>query len=518
LPRLLSSFVKITAMKFLFLTLAIIYILPVSGQLRKPAYDSKLIASKHYLTVKVNISDATASDTLQILLYTRLRSVPDQTLLSTQNHDGLFVFKIGVTESYGNFCIARMLPKLKVWADNPQVIPLTRTYYWTAGDEILINLTKVNQQNKDVPSVYKTTVSGNGALKYRLALKTDSIIRNVSSGRRKGFYGFGIDGIDSAVNYLNEHKEDLSIADLEVLKADCLFRGSYGNFHNVSATFIGALKTDYNLNLTDYLERFRAFEKAYINQISKVGLARSYEFKMYAIYEAETEYLISHPQKYAIGDGRLILNIDNILPIITANYSGEIRDNEIINLFFFHLGALNPEKLKRQALNYITNHSKKRLLNTLTLARAEGTWAYKFNLPDTTGIYHSLLDFKGKVIFLDFYFVGCGGCTRLYQTVLIDVEKHYKNNPNVVFVSISSDANVYKVKAGIKGGQYNSSSSINLYTEGKGFTHDILKYYSITEYPQVALIDKSGRIARFGTTDIQTKDGLIKQIDRLLKE
>jgi thiol-disulfide isomerase/thioredoxin len=61
---------------------------------------------------------------------------------------------------------------------------------------------------------------------------------------------------------------------------------------------------------------------------------------------------------------------------------------------------------------------------------------YEFNyatLDGTKGALHSL---KGKVVFLDFWFIGCEGC-ELEKKSISDLADSYKNNSNVVFLSIA---------------------------------------------------------------------------------
>ena len=64
-----------------------------------------------------------------------------------------------------------------------------------------------------------------------------------------------------------------------------------------------------------------------------------------------------------------------------------------------------------------------------------GTVAPSWILYDANGKQNSLADMKGKVILLDFYFIGCGGCMQSLKPMNAIFEK-YKNK-NVVIASIT---------------------------------------------------------------------------------
>jgi len=481
-----------------------------SGQL-------KSALSQKYLTVKIKMSDATRSDTLQMNVCTILANIQDH-ITKTPTKNGWFIFKIPVKATYGYFSLDRKIARIGTEVDMAGV---TDFFYWTAGDNIQIDLTKIGGYDRQ-HTTYQTSISGYGAEKYQLALKADSVYKNVVSNQSTYGENFKEENayhVDSAIKFLNLNAKHLSKIDIDVLKANILFRSGGRNFRVVAYSYKDSLVKNKNLSISNYVKNLSDFEKNYFRRVSSVGLARSLYFPMYAYREAAVEYLIEHPEKIIPHSYWMRpVTIDNILPIVRKNYSGEVRDVIIANLLFSDVSMLDAQKTTASALVAITTPKIKQQLESILHSHNTGTPAYNFNLPDTTGKYYSLQSLKGKVVYQDFYFYGCGGCTWLYKNVLNDVEEYYKNNQNVVFVSVCCDANMNRVKEGIRNGNYNSSLSLNLYTEGKGYSHDIIKFYNVVAYPTVLLIDKSGRIARFDTGDIKTKDGLIKQINRLLKD
>lgn len=115
---------------------------------------------------------------------------------------------------------------------------------------------------------------------------------------------------------------------------------------------------------------------------------------------------------------------------------------------------------------------------------------FNFSLPDTTGVYHSLKELKGKVVILDFWFTGCGACKTMVNE-LSKIEPALKNK-KVQFVSISVDQTTANWKRGI--GTFSMKSALQLYTEGKRYDHPIIKFAKIRAYPTLIGLDKEGRI------------------------
>ncbi|UMQ43079.1 TlpA family protein disulfide reductase [Chryseobacterium sp. Y16C] len=115
---------------------------------------------------------------------------------------------------------------------------------------------------------------------------------------------------------------------------------------------------------------------------------------------------------------------------------------------------------------------------------------FAFSLPDTTGKKYNLSDFKGKVIILDFWFNGCGGC-RVLAPIMEDLEKEYLDK-NIQFISVSIDSDRSWWLKGI--GKYCSKSSLQLYTEGLETNHQLVKFLNPNGYPFLVAIDKEGKL------------------------
>jgi thiol-disulfide isomerase/thioredoxin len=97
-----------------------------------------------------------------------------------------------------------------------------------------------------------------------------------------------------------------------------------------------------------------------------------------------------------------------------------------------------------------------------------------------------LSDFKGKVIVIDFWATWCGPCLQL-MPAFDKLKESYKDNPDVVFVSLSIDNNLTAWKKDLIQKQM-TGNQFNVVTEN-------MPDYSIKEIPRVILIDKNFTIA-----------------------
>lgn len=119
-----------------------------------------------------------------------------------------------------------------------------------------------------------------------------------------------------------------------------------------------------------------------------------------------------------------------------------------------------------------------------------GNLAAPFKLPDTKGKMHALSDYRGKLVYIDFWATWCGPCKGEipYMTKL---EEEYANNPDIVFISVSTDKEADKQKwlnmvkeKGMKGIQLFSGD----------LKDQISEPYHINTIPRFVLIGRDGNL------------------------
>jgi thiol-disulfide isomerase/thioredoxin len=174
-----------------------------------------------------------------------------------------------------------------------------------------------------------------------------------------------------------------------------------------------------------------------------------------------------------------------------SHYNGALRERLITNLLYNY--RTNPQDLAfliKDALSFVRKEDFKVILEKLQSSRIKGATAYNFSLPDSEGKMHTLSEYRGKAVFIDFWFTGCGNCVRI-APYLTEIEQHFKGKP-VVFVSVNVDQDKQQWLRSIKSGKYSSKYVTNLYTNGLGLEHPICRYYNIDGYPTLILINKQG--------------------------
>jgi cytochrome c-type biogenesis protein len=145
--------------------------------------------------------------------------------------------------------------------------------------------------------------------------------------------------------------------------------------------------------------------------------------------------------------------------------------------------------------------------------------AFDFTLTDQYGNEHTLSDYKGKVVFINFWATWCPPCKK----ELPDIEKLYQeynlNQDEVIFLGITnpsssdypnnSDVSIKEIKSFIADNGYTFPT---LFDE----TGDILKQYNISAFPTTFMIDKEGNIFGY-VPGMMTKDIMVNIINQTLQ-
>ncbi|TDQ77906.1 TlpA family protein disulfide reductase [Sphingobacterium yanglingense] len=123
------------------------------------------------------------------------------------------------------------------------------------------------------------------------------------------------------------------------------------------------------------------------------------------------------------------------------------------------------------------------------IANQMGKAAPHFSVTDVDGVKYDLAELKGKIVVLNFWFIGCGPCKREMPELNELVEK-YKGK-DVVFLAFEVNNNeANKVKMIARDFHYTQVPS----TRKEG---DVANRYQIKVYPTSYVIDQKG-IIRFG--------------------
>ena len=135
--------------------------------------------------------------------------------------------------------------------------------------------------------------------------------------------------------------------------------------------------------------------------------------------------------------------------------------------------------------------------------------APNFNLKDQYGVVHSLENYKGKVIFLNFWATWCPPCKK----EMPDIENIYKeygeNKKDVVILGVNSEKE-NEVKKFLKDKGYTFPTVIDENSE-------VMRKYFIQAFPTSFVIDKEGNVYGYVMGGL-TKEQIKQVIEEVLKK
>lgn len=134
---------------------------------------------------------------------------------------------------------------------------------------------------------------------------------------------------------------------------------------------------------------------------------------------------------------------------------------------------------------------------------AETVPAPDFTLLDQYGNSHTLSDYKGKTVFLNFWATWCPPCRAEMPEIQEIYEEYGENNSDVIILGIASP--------GV--GQEGSAEDIAAFLSENNYTYPVVMdtdgimsyYYGISAYPTTFMIDKDGNVYGYVPGQI-TKD------------
>ncbi|OQP54415.1 TlpA family protein disulfide reductase [Niastella populi] len=185
---------------------------------------------------------------------------------------------------------------------------------------------------------------------------------------------------------------------------------------------------------------------------------------------------------------------NDIYSLIKDKYSGILQERLLTSYLLNNTNLPKIDSLLGEAVLLVNDKRYKEVLSSTLENQKIGSGFFNYPLLDTSGKVFQLSCLKGKIIFIDFWFTGCGGCMQYYKQHVSKAENKFENNEDVVFVTISIDGNKDKWLQGLRSGEYTSAKAINLYTNGQGVAHPIIKRLNIIAYPFSIILDREGKL------------------------
>jgi len=470
-----------TNKKVLFYLLLLWCTFPALGQSNRQAVKEK----EKTFRLGGNLPQLGTDDTLvlkvwQHLFYYGVLSSPENTQKIVANR-GRFQFSLSAPQSPFYFSLYQLKK------DNGDIIQLDILSYYIGekGDDIIVS-------ERDG----KLRFSGAGASKINVqyaAKKLDTVLRQ-ESAKKVGYsdnltddtllnrlMNFSITLLKQKLRLLNKNKTILSKEVLDLVKADVIAKNLEGRIFTLQNGLFGE-KT----KLEKYLRYCNQFVHPLLNEpIPAVTKARS---RLYVPILLEHE-LLEARLKGQVTKGPEFYK--SLTKRIDENLLDRFRTELVLR---YYPKFSQAEDYMKYALQEVTAPYCKEVLLNLFSRSQKGKTIYNYPFKDSASKTIYLSDLKGKFVFVDVWYVGCGGCHSFYQNSLKLVEEHFKDEPDIVFVSICANENRGKWLKAVNSGSYTSVSMINL-TAG-GFESPFLKYYNVHTYPFQILLDREGKICR----------------------
>lgn len=507
-------------------------------------FSSTILSQNKSIHIRIRDEQAKIGDTMYVQIW--------DNILANPNHSPYRLFKSSAVSVFYEFSIPDVndmgrISVSKVKTENGVFLPFVNQYLVQSGDEIIVNTGLITPTNKFYKTINDSVMnaetlpdisfSGKGADKYncqrdfilRGKIVEDSIFRiNARFFPLKDsldYRKYQLESVTSLkqvvdrVHYvqsaqkrvLSTYSDKLSPFVISILEKDILGAGSAVIARAYREMFIHAGKYSTS-NYRDSLHS--ALKSIYLSNTDSVSFLSDNSIQYSINY---IEFLVNN----AIA--REDLSYDQSLRFINNHYSKEIKEKLLTS--FFLMGYFKNLKNQKGSLLFALENTKKQkyldILTNIQNRQTVGHLAIDFQLPDINNRTVKLSDFKGKVVFLDFWFTGCTGCSQYYESDVSVAEEIFKDFSNVVFVTICVDQDKETWKRSVAKKIYTSELAVNLFTDGKGVMHPVVENYLITAYPRPILIGKDGNIFSNSSKELRSNNkgvALIESIRRALKQ
>jgi len=196
----------------------------------------------------------------------------------------------------------------------------------------------------------------------------------------------------------------------------------------------------------------------------------------------------------------------------------ELRDWFVTNEIKMDFGTYSYEDAENIYKDFITKVKTPRYADTLKQAYKAaqvlrpGNQAPGFNLKNDKGEMVSLNSLRGKVVYIDFWGVGCGPCIYEIKNTTAALHERYKNK-NIVFLNICVDTDEKDWKSNLTS---LNVSGINLIAEG-WTRNPVCQKYNVTGIPHYVTIGADGKIVNNNSARPSSGDVLTDELDKALK-
>ncbi|RQO75584.1 hypothetical protein DBR43_09615 [Pedobacter sp. KBW06] len=465
--------------------------------------------------IQVFIEGATANDSLILKFHqnvvspSHLAFTPHFKKVVRADKDGFFKFDIPVSDKPGYISL------LKDKFEFPDHLPLLNLFLIEPGDNITLKM------RKEAPTSLKSQYEGCFNDEYFVWLNKyrdfNYKFSGIGSEKFKARYAIDVSCSMMDSDYDTDYRLRNSLTLLEIYKE----RMSAKAYHLLKADLFGKYKFNVMENLL-YIGRAstsmrKLSPEKKIKKMNADELIAAVADEELAISAYYPEYLLM--KEHYKRDSVLKNSGISMYKQIKNSYGNELQQRLITTHF---LNSSSNSKTTQtdlpDALTIVKDPIYRQILQDCYKAVKPNSSAPEFEFMNEKNQPVKLSDFRGKVVLIDFWFTGCTGCALLYKHKISHLEEKYKNNKDLVFVSISADRDHKTWNKGLQSGNYTSALAVNLLVGEKGLFHPTLYDFGIRGgLPHLTLIDKDGKILN-NTLGTATKEELTDQIEIALSK
>lgn len=333
---------------------------------------------------------------------------------------------------------------------------------------------------------------GKDAIKYNDQLVANSVVPTIKTtpkSTNSEYLNAAIKGYSDLflgqVAVISKNKTKWNETAFNILKTNFL----YSTYYNVTGIFRGVYRMSDQREKKDINFAFNKYIDEHASDTLPVDLALN------SISALDFKFLKEMCSlEFANGVSNESFVFGKLFNNLLQNYKGDVKDRLLLMSTRATIFTRDSTDIYLDStINIVNEEFSKKQLITQKKVFGKGSPAFKFHLNDTANRIYSPKDFYGKVFIMDFYFTGCSGCIALSKA-MPPVLEEFRNNPDVVFISVNLDRSLKMFKDAVKGGKYTHPEYLNLYTNGKGYDHEMIQYYQINGCPTVLIFDKNGKM------------------------
>lgn len=477
------------------------------------AVTSDTVTPLNNLSLKVYYHQAKENDTLIITMIDTWNQNKSIDYTSVIGNDGLFTFYVSTKEECGYWQIKKRRQELKA-SRNISYQYLTIPFFWEKGDKIVLELSNKTTQ-LGIHSQY--SFSGTGAEKCNLRANIfDYTLPNKflnESNLNSPVFNEKLEYVkeihplmEYRISLLKDSKMAVSTLSYEVLEADILYQfGFFSEVKNFHHTFL--LEADRKTQEKLKEGYFSTIDSVFLSSIHKKGFTYSYYGLQFLMAKYKADVLVSNGAISSLA----------LYNYIKQHSDTEQRERLLIQYFIDEKTSLSQDSILADASSlFTTTRGQKEFHDIKSIGES---FLEKYAFLDTADNSVELSSFKGQIVLIDFYFTGCGACAALYKSVLSKIKNVYKEDDQILFVSVSADKDKDFWLKGIESGMYTSVAKnvVNLYTGKDGFNHRVFKDNMFNTFPTLVLIDQTENRSYFNSEVLYSYEGLIDIIETLKK-